>query len=186
MLTRALPVCLLAAVLAGCGSDQSAPAAPSPTASRSISVSSPAFADGAAIPATYTCRGSGTSPALQWSGVPDGTRALALVVDDPDAPHGTYTHWVVADIPPTVSAAPAGRAPLGGAELKASGGKGWSPPCPPSGTHHYRFSVYALSAPLHLPGDTSLADAMTAIADRTLAWGRLTGTVTAGSSGGGY
>ena len=165
-------------LLAGCG--DSHPSAPEPAeAPRSLAVTSPAFTDGAAVPTEYTCKGAGTSPELHWSGVPEDAKALALVVDDPDAPNGTYTHWVVVDIPVTTTAADAGRPPAGGTELRASGGKGWAPPCPPSGTHHYRFSLYALSAPLELSSDASLDDAVEAIDSATVAWGRLTGTVAA-------
>ena len=141
-------------------------------------MTSPAFDDGAAIPEEHTCHGVGTSPELHWSDVPTDAQALALVVDDPDAPNGTYTHWVVVDIPVATTASAAGQPP-GGTELRGSGGRGWKPPCPPSGTHHYRFSVYALRSPLELSADASLDDAMRAIDDATVAWGRITGTVAA-------
>lgn len=187
MLTRVLVLYAAGLALAGCGGSH--PSAPEPSkAPRSLEVSSPAFADGKPIPKSYTCKGAGTSPELHWSGVPENARALALVVDDPDAPNGTYTHWVVVDIPPEVDGVPAGAAPAGGSELKASGGVGWKPPCPPSGRHHYRFSVYALSSELVLPASPSLDETVRAIASKTVAWGRLTGTVTAsgGDAGGGY
>jgi Raf kinase inhibitor-like YbhB/YbcL family protein len=185
MVRRAL-LLLAGLALVGCGG--SGPSAPEPGgAARTIVVSSPAFTEGAALPASYTCAGAGTSPELHWAGVPAGAGALALVVDDPDAPHGTYTHWIVVDIPVSTAQADAGQAPAGGTELRGSEERGWSPPCPPSGTHHYRFSVYALSAPLALPPSDSLEDAMAAIGSRTVAWGRLTGTVAAaGDSSGGY
>lgn len=165
-------------VVAGCGGS-SAPAPAPEHASRSIVVSSSAFADGAPIPAAYTCQGQGGSPPLSWDHLPASTRAVALVVDDPDAPHGTYTHWVVVDIAPGDRDLAAGHTPTGGVELRASGGTGWTAPCPPSGTHHYRFSVYALAAPTGLTATASLDDAMAAIDRETIAWGRLTGTVTA-------
>jgi Raf kinase inhibitor-like YbhB/YbcL family protein len=178
---------LLAAglIVTGCGHENAS--APEPTAANKIvRVTSPAFAEGNAIPATYTCSGSGNSPELHWSGVPSDAHALALVVDDPDAPGGTYTHWVVVDIPATTAEAAAGQPPAGGTELRGSDGPGWSPPCPPGGTHHYRFSVYALRSPVQLPGTASVADAMDAIGSATLAWGRLTGTVAASGGDGGY
>jgi len=186
-LTRVLAVYAAGLALAGCGGSH--PSAPEPSrAPRSLDVSSSAFAEGGRIPTTYTCRGAGTSPRLRWSGLPEKTRSIALVVDDPDAPNGTYTHWVVVNIPPDVAEVAEGATPAGGSELKASGGVGWKPPCPPSGTHHYRFNVYALSSELDLPRSASLDDVVGAIASKTIAWGRLTGTVSAsgGGSGGGY
>jgi Raf kinase inhibitor-like YbhB/YbcL family protein len=187
MVIRALALSAAGLVLVGCGGSTGAGGtvrtqAVEPTAPRTITVSSPAFSEGRAIPATYTCRGKGVSPPLQWSGV-DGDRigSLALVVDDPDAPGGDYVHWVVLGIPTGHGALDAGDLPAGATELEASGGPGWSPPCPPSGTHHYRFTVYAF------PSDSAFAVSSTApldevlatISDQAVAWGRLTGTVTA-------
>jgi Raf kinase inhibitor-like YbhB/YbcL family protein len=179
VIRRGLALVVAGLVTAGCGG--SGPSAPAPsTVARTLVVTSPDFTDGAAIPASDTCAGAGTSPEVDWAGVPDDARALALVVDDPDAPHGTFTHWVVVDIPVSATRAPRGAAPVGGTELRGSGGPGWSSPCPPSGTHHYRFSVYALRSPLGLSDHASLDDAMGAIEEASVAWGRLTGTVTAG------
>lgn len=179
-----LAACL---VLIGCGDDSATPAAPEPSdAPATVRVSSPAFGEGDAIPAEYTCRGAGSSPPLTWSGIPADAQALALVVDDPDAPGGSYTHWVVVDIPVADHGVGAGQLPPGGLALRGSGGTGWSPPCPPSGTHHYRFGVYALRAPLGLDADASLRRAVTAIEAQAVAWGRLTGTVAAAPAGGGY
>jgi Raf kinase inhibitor-like YbhB/YbcL family protein len=175
-------------VLVGCGGSD--PSAPEPSdAPRDITVTSPAFEDGKEIPESSTCTGAGTSPELHWSGVPKSAKGLALVVDDPDAPNGTFTHWNVVDIPTSTTGTDAGEPPAGGTELRGSDGSGWKPPCPPSGKHHYRFSVYALKAPLYLPISTSLDDVVKAIEDATVAWGRLTGTVAASGgndSGGGY
>jgi Raf kinase inhibitor-like YbhB/YbcL family protein len=181
----ALAACL---ALVGCGDDSPSPAAPEPRdAPSTIQVSSPAFGDGDPIPAKYTCGGAGSSPPLTWSGIPAAARALALVVDDPDAPDGSYTHWVVVDIPVADRGTDAGQSPPGGIALRGSGGTGWSPPCPPSGTHHYRFGVYALREPLRLEADVSLPRAITAIEEQALAWGRLTGTVAAAPpAAGGY
>jgi Raf kinase inhibitor-like YbhB/YbcL family protein len=187
-MVRGALVLLAGLVLAGCGGGGSNASAPElADAARTLVVTSPAFDDGTAIPATYTCTGAGTSPELHWSGVPVDTEALALVVDDPDAPNGTFTHWVVVDIPASTAQVATGQPPAEGTELRGSEGRGWSPPCPPSGTHHYRFSVYALSSRLALPASASLDDAMKAIEGKTAAWGRLIGTVAgSGDSGGGY
>ncbi|GAA0401293.1 YbhB/YbcL family Raf kinase inhibitor-like protein [Microbispora corallina] len=139
---------LTAAVLSGC----SAEGASSPAALR---VSSTAFAEGAAIPRTYACARQGgrdVSPPLSWSGVPGSARELAIVVDDPDAPGGTYIHWIVTGIPTSATGAAEGRAP--GRVLPGSDGTAaYAGPCPPQGTHHYHFIVYALPGPVTPEGD---------------------------------
>lgn len=151
------------------------------TVPASIVVTSTAFAEGAPIPAAYSCRDRNVSPPLAWSGVPPEAAALALVVDDPDAPRGTYTHWVVLDIPPTVTSIGEGAVPAGAVQARNSAGNArYDGPCPPSGTHHYRFAVYALSGPLGLADGASLDVAVNAISDRAIATGTLTGTFAAG------
>ena len=188
---RRIPVLVLALALTGCGGgDVESATASEPTEAPTIMVSSPAFDEGRTIPAKYTCHGAGTSPPLEWSGVPADTGSLALVVDDPDAPGDGYVHWVVIGIPTGADGVDADSSPSGATVLDGSGGPGWSPPCPPSGTHHYRFTVYAF------PSSTAFAVSTTApldtllstIADQAFAWGRLTGTVSAsgGDAGGGY
>jgi len=109
-----------------------------------ITVTSPSFANGAPIPRASTCDGPGTVPALAWHGVPSDTKAIAVVVDDPDAPRGDYVHRVVVGLTPQTSMLAS--VPAGAYELDNTGGtRGWSPPCPPAGTtHHYHFTVYAL------------------------------------------
>lgn len=178
---RPVVACAAVAALAGCGG-QSEHAGPSdPAASRTISVSSPAFADGAAIPATYTCHGAGTAPELRWSGVPKDAGAVAVVVDDPDAPSGDYVHWIVVGIPADAGVLDGQQPPGVAKQLPASGGPGWSPPCPPSGTHHYRFTVYALPSNTTVPASSGSPTVLVSlIARKATAWGRLTGTVAAG------
>jgi Raf kinase inhibitor-like YbhB/YbcL family protein len=149
----------------------------SQNAMTSIAVTSPEFANGGAIPSKYTCDGAGKSPPLEWSGVPGGTKSLALVVDDPDAPRGTYVHWLAFDIPPaTMILAEGASVPSGAREGKnGKGGTGWTPPCPPSGVHHYRFKVYALADTMKL--DKPSADDLTrAMKGKVLGQGELTGT----------
>jgi len=170
----------LAGLLAGCGfvdagkNDDELPAVESPSA---LTVTSSAFADGAPIPQEFTCKGANTSPPLAWSGVPAGARSVALVVDDPDAPSGTYTHWVVYNIDPTQSAIAAGEVPKGASEAMNSGGDvGYTGPCPPSGTHHYRFTVYVLRSPLTVPAGGNPARVLVAIRGKTTARGTLIGT----------
>lgn len=169
--------------LAGCGSssgtEPSPAAAPPPPAkgSTALRVTSDAFTDGGRIPAAYTCTGGGQVPTLAWSGDLGGAAAVAVVVDDPDAPSGTFVHRVVVDLPPTASGL-AADPPPGAHQAKNSAGRtGWTPPCPPSGTHHYRFTVYGLRTPTGLPDGVAAADAIRAINERAVVQGRLVGLV---------
>jgi len=173
--------------LTGCGGSDAKPPA-DPSAPRTIEVSSPDFDDGGSIPPTYTCHGKGISPELNWSGIPADSD-VALVVDDPDAPHGDYVHWIVIVSSPATGGVTAGAPPPGAQEVPGTGGRGWKAPCPPSGKHHYRFTVYALPQDETFSvEDGSPVDFVSVIAKEAIAWGRLTGTVTAsgGDSGGGY
>jgi Raf kinase inhibitor-like YbhB/YbcL family protein len=113
-----------------------------------MKVWSPDFKEGGPIPARFTCDGEGLSPALAWSGVPDEAKSLALVVDDPDAPAGTWVHWVVVNLPPrTPGLAAGGPLPEGAREVPNDFGRpAYGGPCPPSGTHRYFFKLYALDA----------------------------------------
>jgi len=116
----------------------------------SFSLTSPAFEEGQAIPAKYTCDGEDTSPVLAWNEPPAGTLSLALIMDDPDAPAGTWVHWVIYNIPADIRSLPEA-VPI--AESLSDGGLqgintsrdlGYGGPCPPSGTHRYYFKLYAL------------------------------------------
>lgn len=110
-----------------------------------MTVTSPAFANNEHIPAKYTCDGANISPALIIGGVPKSAKTLTLVVTDPDAPGGTFTHWKSINIAPTVTMITEGGHP--GQEQKNGFGKiGYGGPCPPSGLHHYIFTVTALDA----------------------------------------
>jgi hypothetical protein len=144
-----------------------------------LTVSSPAFRNGQMIPARYTCRGEGVNPALRWSGLPTPTKSIAVVVDDPDAPSGPYVHWVLFNIEPSNTEIPEDSMPSGADETVGSDGTAkYTPPCPPSGsTHHYRFSVYALDAPLTLHDNAELTATLRAIPQHVIARGRLTGVV---------
>jgi len=146
-----------------------------------LTVTSRAFGAGDAIPAEYTCDGAGRVPPLSWSGVPTDAAALALVVDDPDAPGGTFTHWVVLDLPPSTRELPTGELPQGAAQALNSAGKvGYYPPCPPSGSHRYQFTVFALSQPTGLTDGTALQKALDAVGSRASAQGRLVGRYSRG------
>lgn len=142
-------------------------------------LTSEAFADGEAIPVEFTCEGAGTSPPLAWSSVPDGTDSLLLVVDDPDAPGGSFIHWVVEGVDPSSGAIPAGDPPDGVIEgTNGAGATGWAPPCPPpgDGPHRYVFQLLALSAPLDAPDGADAETALAAAEETTLATTTLTGT----------
>jgi hypothetical protein len=143
-----------------------------------ITVRSPAFTEGAPIPARFTCAGADVAPALAWSGVPRDAVELALVVDDPDAPGRTYVHWVLFGLDPALPGLREGRLPPGARQARNSGGKaGYAGPCPPGGpAHHYRFTLYALGDHLDLPDRAKLDQALQAIGKAATAQGRLTGT----------
>lgn len=167
----------LALLLAGCGGNGGEVNSTAPAA---ITVTSAAFGEGEPIPTVYSCRGRNVSPPLSWSGIPADASALALVVDDPDAPRGTFTHWVVVDFAPTTTSLGEGEAPPGGIQAKNSAGNPrYMGPCPPSGTHRYRFTVYALSDRTGLKDGSGLDEAQRAIADHAIAQGTLTGTFAA-------
>ena len=172
-----------AAALAGCGGDDkekvTLPAAP-----ETIEFSTPDFKDGAAIPKEITCDGEGRKPTLAWRALPTGSIELVLVVDDPDAPGGTFTHWTAWGIAASTGGglAPEGQFPAGLKEGQNSAGKdGWTPPCPPEGddAHHYQFSLYALDKGLTLEPGAS-PEEVTAALEGALGRGTFTGTYTRG------
>lgn len=167
--------------LSGCGVGGEATPPPTPSAlPQSMSVTSTAFAEGAAIPVEFTCRGGGGFPPVRWAGAPPDTKGFALVVDDPDAPSGTFVHWIVADLPADATTVDPGAVPSGAKQAdNSSGGAGWTPPCPPSGNHHYRFTVYALTGPSGVDQGAEPDSAQQAIQQHASAYGRLTGTVSA-------
>jgi Raf kinase inhibitor-like YbhB/YbcL family protein len=151
-----------------------------------LTLTSPAFTEGGAIPARFTGDGDDKSPPLQWSGAPDRTKAFALLADDPDCPdpakpRRTWVHWVVADIPAATSSLPegaSGRAmPAGAVEgSNDSNDIGYSGPYPPIGKHRYFFKLYALDSPIGLPKGHTKADLLKAIGGHVLASTELMGT----------
>jgi Raf kinase inhibitor-like YbhB/YbcL family protein len=166
-----------ALTLSACGGG-SAPSPPGPSAAQTLVVSSSAFAGGGTIPAEFTCAGAGRRPPLAWSGDLRGAKALAVVVNDPDAPGGDYYHWVVVDLPADTTGV-GDEVPAAAHQIKNSAGAAtWTPPCPPSGIHHYQFTVYGLTAATGLTGGASLSDAFAAIQKTTVVQGRLIGLVT--------
>ena len=140
----ALPAAV-AIVISGCGG--SSPSSTSGAPKRQLSLSSPAFTAGGTLPRQYTCDGQDVSPPLRWSGVPPGTRTLALVMRDPDAPGGNFIHWRVTGIAPTTTAVAAGRLPAGVIQGRNDFGTvGYRGPCPPRGErHHYVITLTAIA-----------------------------------------
>jgi Raf kinase inhibitor-like YbhB/YbcL family protein len=172
---------MVAISVVGCGgnrADNSAGSSPDMSGS-DITVTSPEFSEGAQLPDRYTCHGAGLSPPLRWSGVPPAAAALALIVTDPDAPGGTYTHWVVFDLPPQVHELASGTTlPQARQATNSAGTIGYTPPCPPSGTHHYRFTLIGLRDRIELPNGAPLDQAIQHISAEALARGTLVATVT--------
>ncbi len=167
----------LLVVIGGCGGEKAT--APEPTAPAGIDLTSSAFAEGHPIPTRYTCDGAGTSPPLHWAGAPAATQSFALLVDDPDAPGGTYTHWTVYGIPPSTRAIAEGKPPPHATQGQNSfGDDRYGGPCPPKGNpaHRYVFQLYALRAPLKLPQGAKPDQVRTAIQPLAIARGRLIGT----------
>jgi len=116
-----------------------------------MKLTSSAFENEGAIPSEFTCDGDGISPPLAISEVPENTKTLALISDDPDAPAGMWVHWVVFNIPPDTKEIPQGTEPQGVQGNTDFGRTGYGGPCPPSGTHRYFFKLYALDTELDLP-----------------------------------
>lgn len=139
----------------------------------SLSISSTAFAAGGMIPSKYTCDGANVNPPLDIEGIPDNAKSLALIVDDPDAPAGTWVHWVVWNIP-VASHLNENEAP-GTQGTNDFNRRNYGGPCPPSGTHRYFFKVYALDAMLNLPDNTGKSQLLKAMEGHIVASGELMG-----------
>jgi len=149
-----------------------------------MTISSPAFQDGAKIPVKYTCKGQSISPTLQWANAPQGAKSYALILEDPDTSSGTLTHWIIFNISPDSNNLPEGVPTQTGNQTTFSQGNnsfgktGYDGPCPPSGqSHRYIFSLYALDTVLsQLKAGASKSDVLEAMQSHILASGRLTGT----------
>jgi Raf kinase inhibitor-like YbhB/YbcL family protein len=148
-----------------------------------LTVLSSAFQEGGEIPARYTCEGQDVSPALTWDEPPAGTQSFALIMDDPDAPGGVFTHWVLFNLPAdsrdlseAVPTQP--QLPDGSLQGKNDFGRiGYGGPCPPSGRpHRYQFTIYVLDQTLDLEAGTSKKQIIDAMQGHILVQGRLTGT----------
>lgn len=143
-----------------------------------MKLTSPAFSHNGAIPSQYTCDGAGVSPALQWSDEPEGTKSFAIIVDDPDAPTKTWVHWVVFNIPNTVRSLAEGvsTADFTSGATDFNGKQTWGGPCPPSGTHHYQFTLYALDTNLDLPAGATKEQLIKAMQGHIIEQATLVGT----------
>ncbi|MFH1800070.1 MAG: YbhB/YbcL family Raf kinase inhibitor-like protein [Candidatus Omnitrophota bacterium] len=146
-----------------------------------IEVRSSAFVEGDKIPSDFTCDGADMSPPIEWSGVPARAQSLAIIMDDPDAPSGNWTHWLVYDLPPDLTQLRAGIAAGEKLPGEALQGRtdfrktGYGGPCPPSGEHRYFFKVYALDTMLHLKSGASKQELLKAMQGHILAEGVLMG-----------
>ncbi len=177
---RAAAAICSAVPLAGCGLFGSNITISAPSV---MTVSSGAFEQDV-LPQRYTCAGPKVlSPPLGWAGAPSGTRSIALVVDDSDAPITPFVYWVVFNIRPATSAILEGQVPPGARQARSSADRAaYDPPCPGSRSHSYRFTVYALNTVLNLPDGTSLESAWRAIAAATIGRGRLTVSATSSNA----
>jgi Raf kinase inhibitor-like YbhB/YbcL family protein len=180
---RIFLICALAlALLTACGGAREPAAEPKEGAAVKLEVTSTAFEEGGTIPTQYTCDGADLSPPLAWEAAPEGTKSLALICDDPDAPVGTWVHWVLYDLPPGVTSLAEGippdeQLPGGGTQGKNDFKKsGYGGPCPPKGpAHRYFFKLYALDAELNLPSGATKKELLEAMEGHILAEGQLVG-----------
>jgi len=146
-----------------------------------IKMKSTAFEEGGMIPKKYTCDGLDISPPLTWTSVPNGTKSLALICDDPDAPMGTWVHWVLFNLPANIQELPEDIPPQ---KTLANGAKqgitdfrkiGYGGPCPPSGTHRYYFKLYTLDTEINLEAGITKKQLLKAMEGHILAEGQLMG-----------
>ncbi|MDA1035713.1 MAG: YbhB/YbcL family Raf kinase inhibitor-like protein [Chloroflexi bacterium] len=169
------------AIIAACSGEDivPVPAPPSDAATITVSSSAPSMSNGKFIRSRYTCDGVNFSPKITWTGVPDETATLALVVEDPDAPDGSFFHWLVYNLPPDVdgfeegAGNPFASTPKGGSQgTNSFRGLGYSGPCPPaSETHRYRFHLYALDSELAVPAIAEPNELLPAIEGTIIGYG---------------
>ncbi len=142
-----------------------------------MTLTSPAFVQDEAIPLQFSCDGDDISPELAWAGIPEGAASLVLILDDPDAPVGTWDHWLLFDMPPDLEGLPQGG--TAGTDGNNSWNRtGYGGPCPPGGTHRYFFKLYALDTILDLPAGTAKAALEAAMEGHILGQVELMGTYT--------
>jgi hypothetical protein len=143
----------------------------------SMQLKSPAFNEGGLIPRQYTCDGDNVNPPLTMSQVPPNTQSLTLIIDDPDAPAGTWVHWLVWNINPHTTEIPEASVPEGSTQgLNDFGNQKYGGPCPPSGSHRYRFTLYAMDTALNLAPTTTKDQLLKTMAGHIVAQAQLVGT----------
>lgn len=145
-----------------------------------LEISSPAFKHEGWIPKDYSCEGAGKNPELRIDSIPNDTKSLCIIVEDPDAPGGIFTHWITWNIPPAEKIA-ANSVP-GQDGLNSRGQIGWTPPCPPSGTHRYYFKVHALDRLLDINKQFDKLSLEHAMEGHVIAYGELMGKYQKGRS----
>jgi Raf kinase inhibitor-like YbhB/YbcL family protein len=184
---------MMGMLVAGCGAGQPQPAQPAPATppptephtaepaqapTATLTLRSPAFGEGTQIPVPYTCDGENRSPALTWDGAPEGTQSFALIMDDPDAPGQTFTHWLLFDLPADTHSLAEGASGDGIAGQNSFGDAAYGGPCPPpgDGAHRYFFTLAALDTPtLNLTEGASREEIEAAIEGHILASGQWMG-----------
>jgi hypothetical protein len=169
---------MLVLFIAACGCRSSSTDQPNQGATpMAVQMSSTAFTNGGAIPQKYSCDGEDVSPDLAWSGLPEGAKSLALIVDDPDAPVGTWVHWVLYNLPPDTTSLPEGLQGLGVSGKNSAGQTSYGGPCPPKGKpHRYFFKLYSLDIALDLSPGATKAALEKAMQGHVLGAGQLMGT----------
>jgi len=181
MIRKFLILLTLAGLCCGCKEKKESRLPEQGDEKMAITVSSSAFEQAGTIPSKYTCDGRDISPPLQWDSVPQGTKSIALICDDPDAPMGTWVHWVMWNIPADTRQLPEN---IPADKLLADGSMqgitdfqrtGYGGPCPPSGTHRYYFKIYALDTSLDLTSSSTKPDLLKAMQGHILAEGQLMG-----------
>ena len=168
---------LMVLLLTGCGGDEQGSSEDSSIPAL-MTLAAPGISNGGTIPQQYTCEGRDLSPPLSWDGTPGNAREVAIVVEDPDAPGGTFVHWVVAGIDPGTQMLDAGaRLPDARQGRNSAGDARYTGPCPPQGDkpHRYVFSIYALREPTDAPAGAPADTMIEQIRDNAIATGRLTG-----------
>lgn len=177
-----LVILLAVALLVACSQAAEPAAGLAGTAPQTVTLTSTAFAHGDAIPRRHTCDGADLSPELAWSGLPAGTVSLALICEDPDAPDGTWVHWVLYDLPADAADLPEGLSAHGEPHYGVQGENdfghlGYGGPCPPPGdAHRYYFRLCALDTQLELAAGASKQEVDAAMQNHILAYGELMGT----------
>jgi Raf kinase inhibitor-like YbhB/YbcL family protein len=162
-------------ILVGC-QNQAATLSTEGAIDMTIQITSTAFSEGGKIPRVYTCDDQNVSPPLAWTGVPTNTVSLAVIMDDPDAPSGTWVHWVLYNLPPDITSLEQGKTGLGTDGKNDFNRTGYGGPCPPRGTNHrYFIKVYALDTRMDLKPGATKAQAESAMRGHILAQGQLMG-----------